>query len=84
VAGGVFKPDLSTEKAVAAVVGASQINPCAADKQSSLINATAPLSGSMLLWISGPTCREQMPYFLPPLSADEIACVKSYFTAKLK
>lgn len=81
----VFPPDISTAKMAAALVGASQgATTCAADATSPIVSATAPLSGTLFLWITGSTCREQMPFGGTPLSADEIACVKSYFTSLIK
>jgi hypothetical protein len=82
--GAAFPPDMSTEKALASLVGMAQGTKCAADATSSIVNPNAPLSGSLFLWISGATCKDQMPLLATPLTADDIACVKSYFTAKIK
>ena len=81
---GPFMPDLSSEKAVSSLVGMPQIMKCTADMTSSIVNSGSPLGGTHFLWISGATCRDQMPYGGTPLTADEIACVKSYFAAKIK
>lgn len=91
--GGLGMPlDLSTAAAAKAVVGTAQTYPCTADKTSKLINSTAPVSGSLILVVSGNTCSPgggQMPLGATAtnglaLSADEIACIKSYYTAQLK
>jgi hypothetical protein len=81
---GIAPDDFSTEQALSALVGGIQMFPCRADQTSSIVNAAAPLGGSLFLWISGSSCLEQMPQGMTPLTAADIACVKSYFMAKIK
>jgi hypothetical protein len=84
VPNGIAPTDFSTEQALSALVGGVQRYPCRADQTSSIVNPAAPLSGSLFLWISGSSCLEQMPEGGTPLSATDMACVKSYFMAKIK
>jgi hypothetical protein len=78
--------DLETDATIAkTVIGAAQTYPCAADMTDKIINASAPLAGSLIDFISGSTCgaSTQMPFGQPPLMQSEIDCIKSYFTSKL-
>lgn len=77
--------DLSTDAAASMAVGAMQNFMCAADKTSKIVNPTAPLSGTLFLYITGATCGggTQMPFGGDPLTQTEIDCIKSYFMSKL-
>src|ERR1700690_1454302 len=49
--------DLSSDTMIAkTVIGVTQNFPCAGDMTDKIINASAPLAGSLLLFISGQTC----------------------------
>jgi len=78
--------DLSSDAMIAkTVIGVTQNFPCAGDMTDKIINASAPLAGSLLHFITGQTCGSgtQMPFLQPALMQSEIDCIESYFTSKL-
>jgi hypothetical protein len=78
--------DLSSDAMIAkTVIGVTQNFPCAGDMTDKIINASAPLAGSLLHFITGQTCGSgtQMPFLQTPLMQSEIDCIESYFTSKL-
>ena len=76
-----FPPDLTTNP-VTALVGVAAVSSTAPCEGQPLINHANPASSVILARISGTTCGPQMPYFLTPLSASDMACLTSWVEAQ--